>query len=98
VELLRQYADRLDLSTRRTLGMAVGTLSTSLDAAAWVSDSRATLRTRAPTGDAALDAVNAVDATEPASVISSNGLLREGAEPHPMGENLRARTASGAIH
>jgi hypothetical protein len=31
VELLRQYADRLDLSTRRTLGMAVGTLSTSLD-------------------------------------------------------------------
>jgi hypothetical protein len=64
VALFRQYADRLDPDTRHALGMAAGTLSASLDAAAWVRDRRATLRRRAPTGDAALDAVNTVDATE----------------------------------
>jgi hypothetical protein len=77
VVLFRQYADRLDPDTRHALGMAVGTLSTSLDAAAWVRDRRATLRTRAPTGDAALDAVNTASAplAEPSPAVSSGGML-----------------------
>jgi len=79
VVLFRQYADRLDPSARHALGMAAGTLSTSLDAAAWVRDRSATLRTRAPSGDAALDAVNAASAplAEPPPAVSSGGLLRD---------------------
>jgi hypothetical protein len=75
--LFRQYVNRLDPSARHALGMAAGTLSTSLDAAAWVRDRSATLRRRALTGDAALDAVNAASASlaEPPPVVSSDGML-----------------------
>ena len=62
--LLRRYADRLDPDTRHALGTAAGMLSTSLDSAAWVRDR-----------SAALDAVNAVDATDPPPVVSSGGML-----------------------
>jgi len=60
---LRQYADRLDPSTRRTLSTAAGTLSNTFDAAAWLRDRTATLRAPEPTGDAALDTVNAAGAS-----------------------------------
>ncbi|MGH7289653.1 MAG: hypothetical protein ACREJT_00485, partial [Myxococcota bacterium] len=58
VKLFRQYADRLDPNARRALGAAAETLSNSIDATAWVRDRSATLLKPAPTGDAALDAVN----------------------------------------
>jgi hypothetical protein len=73
VALFRQYGNRLDLSARRTLGAAAETLSNTLDASVWLRDRSATLRTPAPTGDAALDAVNAsIPASPP--VVSSNGV------------------------
>jgi hypothetical protein len=77
VSLFRQYADRLDPNTRRTLGAAAGTLSNSIDADAWLRERSAALRTPAPTGDAALDAVNAASAStdEPPPAVVSNGLL-----------------------
>jgi hypothetical protein len=77
VTLFRQYADRLEPSDRRTLGAAAGTLSNSIDAAAWLRERSATLRTPAPTGDAALDAVNIANGStaEPPPVISSAGTL-----------------------
>jgi hypothetical protein len=77
VRLFRQYADRLDPADRRTLGAAAETLSNTLDAAAWLRERSATLRMPAPTGDAALDAVNAASGStaEPPRVISSAGTL-----------------------
>jgi len=77
VTLFRQYADRFDDHTRRTLGAAVETLSNTLDAAAWLRDRSATLGTPAPTGDATLDAVNAASTStaEPPPVVSSAGTL-----------------------
>jgi len=75
--LFRQHADRLDDRTRRTLGVAAETLSNTLDAAVWLRERSATLHTPAPTGDAALDAVNAASAStaEPPPVVSSGGTL-----------------------
>jgi len=77
VALFRQHAERLDPRARRTLGAAAETLSNTLDAAAWLRDRSATLRTPAPTGDAALDAVNAATASaaESLPVVASAGTL-----------------------
>jgi hypothetical protein len=77
VALYRQHQSRLDPGDRSALGAAVATLSNSIDAAAWLRERSATLNTPAPTGDAALDAVNAATAStaEPPPVIASNGML-----------------------
>jgi hypothetical protein len=77
VTLFRQYGERLESRDRRTLGAAAETLSNTVEAAAWLRDRSATLRTPAPTGDAALDAVNAASASaaEPPPVVSSSGML-----------------------
>jgi hypothetical protein len=77
VVLFRRYTDRLDPDTRHALGTAAGTLSNAIDAAAWLRDRSATLSTPEPTGDGALDAVNAASASraEPPSVTSSAGTL-----------------------
>jgi len=77
VMLFKRYADRLDPSDRHTLGAAVETLSNSIAAATWLRDRGAGLRTPAPTGDAALDAVNAASASTaaPLPVTSSAGRL-----------------------
>lgn len=77
VSLYRQHENRLDPGDRSALGAAVEMLSNSLDAAAWLRERSATLSTRAPTGDAPLDAVNAATAStiEPPPVISSRGVL-----------------------
>jgi len=76
VTLLRQHGDRLDPRDRRMLGAAAETLSNTIEAAAWLRDRSATLAA-APTGDAALDAVNVASAStaEPPPVTSSEGML-----------------------
>jgi hypothetical protein len=66
VALYRQYGDRLDPRDRRALGAAADMLSNNLEASAWLRDRSAALaadKAKAPTGDAALDAVNAASDT-----------------------------------
>ncbi|WP_428659345.1 hypothetical protein [Reyranella sp.] len=77
VGLFKQYGKRLDPTARRALGAAAEMLSNSIEATAWLRDRSATLRTPAPTGDAAPDAVNAASAptVEPPPVVSSGGTL-----------------------
>ncbi len=82
VRFYRQYQDRLDPNDRTALGAAVETLSNRVDAAAWVRDRSANLsaplgRAPTPTGDAALDAVNAATAStpEPPPVVPSASTL-----------------------
>jgi hypothetical protein len=91
VGLYRQYESRLDPEDRAALGMAVDMLSNQVDAAAWVRDSGAKLsapkdRAPMPTGDAALDAVNAASpaSSEPALVTSAADTLldQEGVAGH----------------
>ncbi len=90
VGLYRQYESRLDPQDRAALGTAVETLSNQVDAAAWVRDSGANLslrkdRTPMPTGDAALDAVNA------ASPAGSN----QRRSPHPRAALLDQEGVAG---
>ena len=97
VALFRQYGERLDPGDRRTLGAAAETLSNTVEAAAWVRDRSATLRTPAPTGDPALDAVNAASAStaEPPPVTSSAARCSiRTASPATASGWTRSRTAA----
>ena len=99
VALFQQCRDRLDPSTRRTLGAAAETLSNTVAATAWLRDSsnkRDAGKTPTPTGDPALDAVNAASAftAEPPPVVSSSGtLLDQDGIAGPASGSTRSRTA-----
>ncbi|CAN5704644.1 hypothetical protein BH10PSE6_BH10PSE6_38630 [soil metagenome] len=85
--LFQQYRDRLDPRERRVLGAAAETLTNTIAAADWLRDRSASLAVApAPTGDAALDAVNVASASiaEPPPVTSWGGRLlqREGVAGH----------------
>ncbi|CAN5704562.1 hypothetical protein BH10PSE6_BH10PSE6_38620 [soil metagenome] len=78
--LFRQYRDQLDPRDRRVLGAAAETLTNTVAAADWLRDRSASLAVApAPTGDAALDAVNVASASvaEPPPVTSWGGRLLE---------------------
>ncbi|CAN5704465.1 hypothetical protein BH10PSE6_BH10PSE6_38600 [soil metagenome] len=71
--LFQQYRDQLDPRERRVPGAAAETLSNTIAAADWLRDRRASLAVApAPTGDAALDAVNVASTAiaEPPPVTS----------------------------
>ncbi|CAN5586056.1 hypothetical protein BH10PSE6_BH10PSE6_42160 [soil metagenome] len=76
--LFRQYRNQLDPRERRVLGAAADTVSNTIAAADWLRDRSASLAVApAPTGDAALDAVDVASASvvEPPPVTSWGGRL-----------------------